>query len=215
MRSSQQLDPNQQPGRTAALHHGDRSSAVRTSRRLRLAAVRRSTVVRGGYGLFYEQESSGDRVNNNMVPFRLDQTAFNDQIAAGADDGRLLPRHEADELRSADPSARARSSRRWAATTISASACSSEVAPFTVVELNYVGNIGRFLNGTTNINIPEPAAGGIQARRPFPTSATSTTSTIRWRRPTTRCRPRSSSARTPACSIWLLHALEEHSRRRT
>ena len=37
------------------------------------------TVVRGGYGLFYEQESSADRVNNNMVPFRLDQTAFNDQ----------------------------------------------------------------------------------------------------------------------------------------
>src|SRR5713226_9371211 len=37
------------------------------------------TVVRGGYGLFYEQESSGDRVNNNMVPFRLDQTSFNDQ----------------------------------------------------------------------------------------------------------------------------------------
>ena len=37
------------------------------------------TVIRGGYGLFYEQESSADRVNNNMVPFRLDQTAFNDQ----------------------------------------------------------------------------------------------------------------------------------------
>ncbi len=35
--------------------------------------------------------------------------------------------------------------------------------------MNYVGNIGRFLNGTRNINIPEPAAGGIQARRPFPT----------------------------------------------
>ena len=44
-----------------------------------------------------------------------------------------------------------------------------QVAPFTVVELNYVGNIGRFLNGTTNINIPEPATGGVQARRPFPT----------------------------------------------
>ena len=37
------------------------------------------TVIRGGYGLFYEQESSADRVNNNVVPFRLDQTAFNDQ----------------------------------------------------------------------------------------------------------------------------------------
>ena len=44
-----------------------------------------------------------------------------------------------------------------------------QLASFTVVELNYVGNIGRFLNGTTNINIPEPATGGIQARRPFPT----------------------------------------------
>src|SRR4029453_3725570 len=43
-----------------------------------------------------------------------------------------------------------------------------QVAPFTVVELNYVGNIGRFLNGTTNINIPEPGSGGIQARRPYP-----------------------------------------------
>ena len=28
-----------------------------------------------------------------------------------------------------------------------------------MLEVNYVGNIGRFLNGTTNINIPEPAAG--------------------------------------------------------
>ena len=37
-----------------------------------------ATVIRGGYGLFYEIESSGDRVNNNMVPFKLDETAFND-----------------------------------------------------------------------------------------------------------------------------------------
>jgi hypothetical protein len=40
--------------------------------------------------------------------------------------------------------------------------------PFTVLEVNYVGNIGRSLDGVTNINIPEPAAGGIQARRPYP-----------------------------------------------
>jgi hypothetical protein len=125
------------------------------------------TVVRGGYGLFYEQESSGDRVNNNMVPFRLDQTAFNDQSPP--------VRTMADFFLGANLV-------NSAAPTIGASArnqnmgrdhhfslgVQQEVAPFTVVEVNYVGNIGRYLNGTTNINIPAPAAGGIQARRPFP-----------------------------------------------
>jgi hypothetical protein len=43
-----------------------------------------------------------------------------------------------------------------------------EVSPSTVLEVNYVGNIGRYLNGTTNINIPAPGAGGVQARRPYP-----------------------------------------------
>ncbi len=41
------------------------------------SARRRSSAA--ATGSFYEQESSADRVNNNMVPFRLDQTAFNDQ----------------------------------------------------------------------------------------------------------------------------------------
>jgi hypothetical protein len=43
-----------------------------------------------------------------------------------------------------------------------------EISPSTVLEVNYVGNVGRHLNGTTNINIPSPAAGGVQARRPYP-----------------------------------------------
>src|SRR6202040_965397 len=36
------------------------------------------TVVRGGYGIFYEVESSGNRVNHNMVPYTLSETVFND-----------------------------------------------------------------------------------------------------------------------------------------
>jgi hypothetical protein len=125
------------------------------------------TVVRGGYGLFYEQESSGDRVNNNMVPFRLDQTSFNDQSPPA--------RTMADFFLGT-------SLVNSAAPTIGAAALEQkmgrdhhfsfglqqEIAPFTVLEVNYVGNVGRFLNGVTNINIPEPAAGGIQARRPYP-----------------------------------------------
>jgi hypothetical protein len=43
-----------------------------------------------------------------------------------------------------------------------------QISRSTVLEVNYVGNIGQHLNGTSNINIPAPAAGGVQARRPFP-----------------------------------------------
>ena len=60
---------------------------------------------------------------HGAVPPRSDGVQRSD--AAGADDGRLLPGHEPRELRRADHRRRARSSRRWAATTTSASACSS------------------------------------------------------------------------------------------
>jgi hypothetical protein len=43
-----------------------------------------------------------------------------------------------------------------------------QISPSTVLEVNYVGNVGRYLNGTSNINIPQPGPGGVQARRPFP-----------------------------------------------
>jgi hypothetical protein len=126
------------------------------------------TVIRGGYGLFYEQESSADRVNNNMVPFRLDQTAFNDQtppVRTMADFflGTALVNSAAPTLGAAALEQNMGRNHHFSI------GLQRQVAPFTVLEMNYVGNIGRFLNGTRNINIPEPAAGGIQARRPFPT----------------------------------------------
>ncbi len=126
-----------------------------------------TTVVRGGYGLFYEQETSTDRVNNNMVPFRLDQTAFNDQsppVRTMADFylGTAL-------VNAAAPSIGASATEQKMGRDHHFSfGVQQEIAPFTVLEVNYVGNIGRYLNGTTNINIPEPGAGGVQARRPYP-----------------------------------------------
>jgi hypothetical protein len=125
------------------------------------------TVVRGGYGLFYEQESSADRVNNNMVPFRLDQTSFNDQsppVRTMADFflGTSLTSSAAPTIGAAALEQKMGRNHHFSL------GMQQEIAPFTVLEVNYVGNIGRFLNGVTNINIPEPAAGGIQARRPYP-----------------------------------------------
>jgi hypothetical protein len=125
------------------------------------------TVARGGYGLFYEQESSGDRVNNNMVPFRLDQTSFNDQSppVRTMADFFLGTRLTSSAAPSIGASALGQKMGRDHHFSLGVQ---QQVAPFTVLEVNYVGNIGRFLNGTTNINIPEPGPGGIQARRPYP-----------------------------------------------
>jgi Carboxypeptidase regulatory-like domain len=129
-----------------------------------------TTVVRGGYGIFYEQESSTDRVNNNMVPFRLDQTAFNDQSPPArtmADFflGTRLTTSAAPTLAAASTEQKMGRDHHFSF------GVQQEIAPFTVLEVNYVGNIGSHLNAgnsVTNINIPEPAAGGIQARRPYP-----------------------------------------------
>jgi len=124
------------------------------------------TVLRGGYGLFFEQENTDGRVNNNMVPFRLDETGINDLT----------------QRRTMADFFRGRALTTSAAPTIGATATKmkmgrnhhfnvgvqQQVSASTVLEVNYVGNIGQHLNGTTNINIPEPRAGGVQARRPYP-----------------------------------------------
>ncbi len=124
------------------------------------------TVLRGGYGSFFEQENTDGRVNNNMVPFRLDETGIND----------LTQRRTMADFFRGQPLTTS------AAPTLGATATElkmgrnhhfnlgvqQQVSPSTVLEVNYVGNIGRYLNGTTNLNIPEPGAGGVQARRPYP-----------------------------------------------
>ena len=124
------------------------------------------TVLRGGYGSFFEQENTDGRVNNNMVPFRLDETGIND----------LTQRRTMADFFRGQPLTTS------AAPTLGATATElkmgrnhhfnlgvqQQVSSSTVLEVNYVGNIGRYLNGTTNLNIPEPGAGGVQARRPYP-----------------------------------------------
>jgi hypothetical protein len=125
------------------------------------------TVSRGGYGLFYEQETSTDRVNNNMVPFRLDQTSLNDQpipVRTMGDFFLGLPL-----TNSANPTLgptytklRMGNDQHWNL------GIQQELRPNTVVEVDYVGNKGTNLSGFAAVNNPPAGAGSVNSRRPFP-----------------------------------------------
>ncbi len=124
------------------------------------------TVLRGGYGIFFEQENTDGRVNNNMVPFRLDETGINDltQRRTMADffQGRPLTTSAAPTIGATATKMKMGRNHHYNV------GVQQQLSPSTVLEVNYVGNIGQHLNGATNINIPEPRTGGVQARRPFP-----------------------------------------------
>jgi hypothetical protein len=125
------------------------------------------TVLRGGYGIFYETENTDGRVNNNMIPFKLDETAFNDQATPSrtmADFflGRALTASAAPSLGPTYTKLRMGSDQHWNF------GVQHEIRSNIVAEIDYVGNKGSFLNGTNAANNPPAGPGAIQSRRPYP-----------------------------------------------
>ncbi|HKC89517.1 MAG TPA: hypothetical protein VKG02_26275, partial [Blastocatellia bacterium] len=114
-----------------------------------------------------ETENTDGRVNNNMIPFKLDETAFNDQTPAArtmADFflGRALTTTAAPSLGPTYTKLRMGYDQHWNF------GVQRELFSNTVVEVDYVGNKGSFLNGTNAANNPPAGPGAIQARRPYP-----------------------------------------------
>ncbi len=125
------------------------------------------TVVRGGFGMFYEPETTGGRLNLNMLPFRLNETVFQPQ---GTPTRTLANFFLGTQLGSAqaNPS--------LVPTKLHLNVGYNEHYSFGVqqqltahdlLDIEYVGNHGVDLNSTNDFNDPAPGPGVVQARRPY------------------------------------------------
>ncbi len=128
-----------------------------------------TTVVRGGYGIFYEGEYTDGRVNLNMPPFNLGDSNLNDR-------GTIPRRTLADfylgaQLGSPDSVVsmgptytrlKMGYDQHWNL------GVQQQFARTMLLDIEYVGNKGSNIQGGNAFNIPEPGPGGVQARRPFP-----------------------------------------------
>ena len=125
-----------------------------------------STVVRGGYGIFYEPESSNNRVNHNMLPYLLLETVYNTggaRTMANYFLGRALGAAGTNPtLTGGLPSMPMGYDQHWNF------GVQQGLGHNTVLEVDYVGNKGVNLYVADPINDPPAGPGAVQARRPYP-----------------------------------------------
>jgi hypothetical protein len=127
------------------------------------------TVVRGGYGIFYEGEYTDGRVNLFMPPFLLQDSALNDRgvipnrtladfylgAALGSPNSTIGLTPEYTHMRMGYD-------QHWNF------GIQQQVAKNMVAEVEYVGNKGSDIQGNDAINNPAPGPGAVQTRRPYP-----------------------------------------------
>jgi hypothetical protein len=131
-----------------------------------------STVIRGGFGMFYEPEGTSGRVNHNMLPYLLSETV--NQTAGGVPNRTLANFFLGSQLGSST------SNPSMSPTLTHLKVGYNEHYSFgvqqqltnkTVFEIYYVGNHGVHLQGTDDFNDPAPAVPApgitIQSRRPY------------------------------------------------
>lgn len=127
------------------------------------------TVLRGGYGIFFEGEYTDSRVNLFMPPFLLRETALADRNVVptrtlgnfflGAP---LGSRNSTVDLTPTYTDLNMGYDQHWNF------GIQQQLASTLVIDLEYVGNKGTHIQSNNAFNIPDPGPGSVAARRPFP-----------------------------------------------
>jgi hypothetical protein len=132
-------------------------------------SLTKKTVVRSGFGIFYEPEGTSGRLNLNMLPYRLNETQNQTQNALPT---RTLANYFMGvplSSPSANPSLVPTRTHLSMGQNIHFSLdIEHQFNNHDVFDVGYVGNRGVHQNSTTDFNDPAPAAGTIQTRRPYP-----------------------------------------------
>ncbi len=126
------------------------------------------TVVRGGFGMYYEPEGSGGRVNRNILPFLLLETV--NQTANVVPTRTLANFFLGSQLGSAaaNPTINPTLTHlKMGQNNHFSLAVQQQLTKKTLAEVAWVGNTALHLQSTDDFNDPAPGAGAVQARRPY------------------------------------------------
>jgi hypothetical protein len=130
------------------------------------------TVIRGGYGQFYQIESTNVRLNFNFLPFALVESLTSttnvvptgttaDYYQGAAFGAGLNPATSPVSWSPLPSRAQMAVNPHWSF------GVQRQLPWAAVLSVDYVGTGGRHLPGTLNINDPTAGAGNVQARRPY------------------------------------------------
>jgi len=126
------------------------------------------TVIRGGYGMYYEPEGTSGRVNHNILPFLLSETV--NQTANVVPNRTITDFFQGSLLGSTttNPSMNPTPTHLQMGENDHYSlAIERQLTEKTLLEVAYVANHALHLQASDSFNTPTPAAGAIQGRRPY------------------------------------------------